>query len=733
MITFELRNNDLFWCNGVAHEIHAGLTIVHSFFYCVRCAMAVSTNKTGATSAWLSAVFLLALFSHHVGVLAVKSLNKVLVDLPSQGSEKLKELERIRQGKPVSGRVELQETRLLEFGVPMVDDEFPSVLLTLEVENALGDADLFCAPWIWLRSMSRFPGPQFYVWKSVHSQAIDAVFLSSQHSQFNRSRVVIDDGTGTNTNVEVAAFACAVYGESRTVSEFEVRLDLVAETIELVAEEQEVMKNIYDKCCGEEGTCFPWVPNKGSSVEGNVTDDAKGVDFDFCNRIGNICTTGGMLKVLNMNSYNMSCDFPVNEFSKLKALEILDLKRNQLKGDAGEIVAGLSGLKKLHLFNAEGNLMSGSLSSTPNACSLFEQQLQFFNVRFNDIGGRLPGCLLSSATLLELHVAHNKIFGEVPDTVPVDANLEAVTLSHNMFRGRFPESFGNAKSLRYFTAYNNTLSGPIPSSLGTLESLERLDLGFNSFVSFPESWADTEWDPPAMLEVLSIPSNLLKGSFPSAFGKAINLKVLDISNNMLGGPVDVQKDAFSRIEVFNISRNQFSGPIPKALEGMPMFKPTPLAITYSLVFDVSHNQLTGEIPSFFYESSTSGIGFGRVNLDNNTLTCAEPSQLQYITYLNCEPDPTIALKNQAPQDSDQSPSSPSPSSSSGNKMASVGIGLGIAVAFIAVVVAGVVIAVRRNKAKSAARSGFAEEADVEIGAMKIDDGDRILPQQVQRS
>lgn len=689
--------------------------------------MVGSSQRPGLTSAWLLAALLVGLLSQSAGVNGQKSLNERLVRLPVHVRENNQDLQRLREGKPVFGEVELFELRLLRFGVPKVKKEFPSVLISLELLNPHGDADLYCGPWIWLRNMGRLPGPQFYVWKSVHSQGNDSVFLSAQSEPFNRARVIVEDSEKNNTKVEVAAFACAVFGESRTVSEFELRMELVGESLELVPEEQEVMKNIYNECCAEEGSCLRWIRDVGNGTK-TVMDDGKEVELDFCHRMGSICKPDGSLRALDMKGYNMSCQLPVDELKKLTGLEVLELARNQLTGDAGEIAAGLSDLKSLQVFDAKENLLAGSLSSTQESCALFDHQLRFLSVISNNIGGRLPKCIFSSVELRELHVANNLIFGEIPDTIPVAAKLEAVTLSRNKFAGELPESFGNAKLLRFFSAFNNTLSGPIPASLGTLPLMEKLDLGFNRFASHPEAWNDADWVPPAKLAVISTSSNKLEGPFPSALGRAVNLQVLDISNNMLDGTLNVEKGDFPKLEVFNVSYNRFSGAIPEGVAEFPIFRSVRVSTSYGTVFDISNNQLSGEIPEFFHESNTSVIGFGRVSLGNNSLTCEEPDKLLYVNGLSCEPAGTT-VETQGSQNSDKSASA----SSSGSKTASIGIGVGVAIALLVFIVIVAFIALRIRKSKNVARAGMGEEGDVEIGAMKMDDSDHILPQQVQRS
>ncbi|GMH33046.1 hypothetical protein BSKO_00880 [Bryopsis sp. KO-2023] len=687
-------------------------------------------------------VFGVALFAS-----ACAQEQKKLVALPAHDFENGTDFDNLLKGRPVIGTVELGEPRLLRFGIlPSDEGEFPNAVVTLTTTNAHGDADLFCAPWVYLRRANRLPGRRFHVWRSIHSQDQDSIFLSSKSAEYQDALVELDTSSdGKNSTALAAAFACSVAGESNTPSEFEFELDVSFNEHKLVKEEQKAMKSIYKKCCTGE-SCLRWLRHTGNITERVEIDDTE-IELDFCHRYGSVCTSQGRLKRLDMRGYNLTCPFPVEELAKMESLEKLDLDRNQLEGDVGEILAGLAGLKKLVHISLGDNDISGTLSSPSEACDLFEGGLQFINLRANRINGRVPSCMLASPKLREFHMSRNSLFGKIPDVIPEGSDLEAISLTTNRLSGSIPKSFANAELLRYVFLSKNRFSGQIPDALGALPFMETLDLSNNKFAALPDAWTDPEWTPPETLRRVSVASNSIKDEFPGPLGKAENLGTLDISENSIHGELVIEEGSFPSTINFNASFNEIEGTIPEAAAGMGVFQPIPLTLGEFPRFDVRSNKMSGEIPAFFYPNVTGSIAFRGIHLEDNEFTCRSPDDLQYIFELECNPDPAgyedqvvVELTGQ-PDIEKRSESSSSKKSSTGKILPAV-LGCLAGVVIVAAIVA--VIVIRRKKNKRMAHVIYPKDGDVEIGGVAAapdtepnaengQDNDRILPADSVRS
>lgn len=114
------------------------------------------------------------------------------------------------------------------------------------------------------------------------------------------------------------------------------------------------------------------------------------------------------------------------------------------------------------------------------------------------------------------------------------------------------------------------------------------------------------------LQIVSLASNSITGSFPSGFSELKNLTYLFLQFNKFSGPLPSDFSVWNNLTVANLSNNDFNGSIP--------FTVSNLTHLTSLV--LANNSLSGEIPDINVPS------LQELNLANNKLSGAVPKSLQ---------------------------------------------------------------------------------------------------------
>ncbi|KAI3956397.1 hypothetical protein MKX01_016810 [Papaver californicum] len=163
------------------------------------------------------------------------------------------------------------------------------------------------------------------------------------------------------------------------------------------------------------------------------------------------------------------------------------------------------------------------------------------------------------------------------------------------------------------------------------------------------------------LQILSLRSNGLTGSFPSDFINLKNLSLLYLQFNKFSGSLPNDFSIWKNLTIINLSHNSFVGTIPFSLSNL----------THLQALNLANNSLSGEIPDFNLPNVQ------QLNLANNSLTGIIPKSLQAFPKYSFYGNHVSYVNASAPIDSYQSPIIPIPPKSTNSRKLSEAALLGI--------------------------------------------------------
>ncbi|KAJ7551107.1 hypothetical protein O6H91_07G134300 [Diphasiastrum complanatum] len=220
------------------------------------------------------------------------------------------------------------------------------------------------------------------------------------------------------------------------------------------------------------------------------------------------------------------------------------------------------------------------------------QNLTFYNVGNNYLGGRFPDKLLDCSRLEYLNLSQNLLVGFLPDGIARLQSLRHLDFCGNNFTGQIPPEFGDLPLLESLNLTNNLLNATIPSHLGKLSNLKWLDLAYNPYAPgvIPQELGNLS----QLLNLHLAMANLM-GSIPQSFGNLTQLTFfLDLSQNNLQGSIPPGIMSLPKLNKMELYSNNLSGPIPSDMRNL-------LSITE---IDLSGNGLSGSIPNDITELKT---------------------------------------------------------------------------------------------------------------------------------
>ncbi|KAI0503502.1 hypothetical protein KFK09_014436 [Dendrobium nobile] len=381
---------------------------------------------------------------------------------------------------------------------------------------------------------------------------------------------------------------------------------------------------------------------------------------------------------------------PIPEIFRISSLKFIDLSmNNNLTPNISELLGG-NWRQIENILLAENGVQGFLPDSIGNLTSLVE--LDLFD---NSIEGGIPNSMGKICNLEGLSLDLNKLTLTLPKSLEVEGclsdkplqNLYYFRMNTNGIGGTLPEWLGELQNLRVLDLSYNMITGLIPPSLGNLSHLTRLDLDGNQlngivneehflklsrlkylFISSNSLTVrfSSSWVPPFQIQYLAMSSCQLGSQFPSWIKTQRELQFFDISNSSISGKIpNWFWDLSSNLSILNISFNKFKGRIPDPMKIAPfatvdmrnnLFNGSiPMPSTHVVLLDLSCNQFSGTIPSNFGQlqpyiihlslaynnlSGTipSSIGYLQelqiINISNKFLIGSIPSSLQYCSQLN---------------------------------------------------------------------------------------------------
>ncbi|PKU61709.1 LRR receptor-like serine/threonine-protein kinase GSO1 [Dendrobium catenatum] len=356
--------------------------------------------------------------------------------------------------------------------------------------------------------------------------------------------------------------------------------------------------------------------------------------------------------------------FIPDSIGNLTSLIELNLFDNSIEGGIPSYMGKICNLESLIL---EGNKLSLALPRTLEVQGCLSnkplQNLYYFSMSVNGIGGTLPEWLGELQNLNVLDLSYNMITGLIPPSLGNLSHLTQLGLDGNQLNGTLPLTLGYLSKLEFFGVSSNLLTGTVNDEhFLKLSRLKILLISSNSLtVKFSSSWV-----PPFQIRNLAMSSCQLGSQFPFWIKIQRELQFFDISNSSISGKIPnwFWEDLSSNLSLLNISFNKFEGRIPDPMKIAPfadvdmrnnLFSGSiPMPSTQVELLDFSCNQFSGTIPSNFgqlqpyiihlslaYNNLTgtipSSIGYLQelqiINLSNNFLIGPIPSSLQNCSYL----------------------------------------------------------------------------------------------------
>ncbi|KAH7521463.1 hypothetical protein FEM48_Zijuj07G0036200 [Ziziphus jujuba var. spinosa] len=211
------------------------------------------------------------------------------------------------------------------------------------------------------------------------------------------------------------------------------------------------------------------------------------------------------LEEIDISDNQFSGSIPKGSGRLFESLKILDLSRNNIRGNIPAEMGLFSSLSYLNL--SWNNLRS----RMPPELGFF-QNLTVLDLRSSALYGPIPGDICDSGSLEILQLDGNSLSGPIPVEIGNCSSLSLLSLSHNNLSGPIPKSISELSKLKILKMEFNQLTGEIPRELGRLENLLDVNISYNRLIGrLPVGSIFPSLDASALQGNLGICSPLLKG------------------------------------------------------------------------------------------------------------------------------------------------------------------------------------------------------------------------------
>ncbi|XP_037419349.1 receptor-like protein 7 [Triticum dicoccoides] len=309
-----------------------------------------------------------------------------------------------------------------------------------------------------------------------------------------------------------------------------------------------------------------------------------------------------------------------------KSLEILDLSYNNLNGSIPSCL--IEDANALQVLNLRENQLHGHLPHNINESCMFEA----LDFNSNQIEGKLPRSLAYCKYLEVLDIGNNQISDTFPCWMTALAKLQVLILTSNKLFGQVSPPIADQQktcqfpSLRILDLASNNLSGILTEEwFMRLKSMmveaenQTLVMEYEGANNNQVYQVNTELTYKGSgvtfskilrtLVFIDISNNAIHGSIPEAIGELILLQVLNMSHNSFTGPIPSKFGRLKQLESLDLSSNGISGEILQEIA----------SLDFLTTLNLSYNMLEGRIPESPHFST-----FDNTSFIGNTGLCGQP-------------------------------------------------------------------------------------------------------------
>ncbi|KAK3404374.1 hypothetical protein EUGRSUZ_G00996 [Eucalyptus grandis] len=312
------------------------------------------------------------------------------------------------------------------------------------------------------------------------------------------------------------------------------------------------------------------------------------------------------LQALALAKNDFSGTVELDNFVKLKHLELLQLSSNRLACRTSSVNAGLPRLQIL-------GLASCNLREFP-AFLQNQKDVNWLDLSDNNISGEVPFWVWNGTFkyMQYLNLSHNFLTG-LDRYYPINPSIMyTIDLSHNMLKGPPPEA---PPSILSYIVSNNRLTGELPPWICNLSSATVLDLSSNNLIGkLPICLGNIS----KSLVILNLKGNNFHGSIPEVLLRGTQLRVIDLSDNQLQGKLPRSLANCKMLEFINFANNSIVDTFPSWLGSLPELHVLILrsnkfhgaierhksssAFLKLRILDLSINAFVGKLPMEFFQS-----------------------------------------------------------------------------------------------------------------------------------